>query len=60
VKLQRSGDLFGASGSADGSTWTLVGSDTIPMPATAYVGLAVTSHTTSAAATSTFDSVAIE
>ena len=59
VKLTRSGDLFSAYESPDGVTWTLVGTDTIPMASTVYVGLAVTSHTTSAAATCTFDGWAI-
>ena len=57
VKLERIGNTFNAYSSPDGSTWTLVGSDTIPMAATVYVGLAVTSHTTTALATATFDNV---
>jgi hypothetical protein len=60
VKLQRTGDVFTAYESADGVTWTLVGTETIPMPATVYAGLAVTSHTTGASATCTFDAVAIQ
>ena len=60
VKLQRSGNLFSAYESADGVTWTLVGTETIPMAATVYVGLAVTSHTTAASATCTFDNVSIQ
>jgi regulation of enolase protein 1 (concanavalin A-like superfamily) len=59
VKLTRAGNLFSAYESADGLTWTLVGTDTIPMANTVYVGLAVTSHTTSAAATCTFDGFTI-
>ena len=60
VKLTRAGNLFSAYESADGATWTLVGTDTIPMASTVYVGLAVTSHTTSAAATCTFDGWSIQ
>jgi phosphatidylserine/phosphatidylglycerophosphate/cardiolipin synthase-like enzyme len=60
VKLQRSGNLFSAYESADGVTWTLVGTETIPMAATVYVGLGVTSHTTTASATCTFDNVSIQ
>jgi regulation of enolase protein 1 (concanavalin A-like superfamily) len=60
VKLQRSGNLFSAYESADGVTWTLVGTDTIPMATTVYVGLGVTSHTTAASATCTFDNVTIQ
>jgi regulation of enolase protein 1 (concanavalin A-like superfamily) len=60
VKLTRSGNTFTAYESADGVTWTLVGTDTITMAPTVYVGLAVTSHTTSASATCTFDGVSIQ
>jgi regulation of enolase protein 1 (concanavalin A-like superfamily) len=60
VKLQRNGDLFSAYESADGVNWTLVGSDNIPMGPNVYVGLAVTSHNTSALATCTLDSVVIQ
>jgi phosphatidylserine/phosphatidylglycerophosphate/cardiolipin synthase-like enzyme len=60
VKLQRSGNLFSAYESADGVTWTLVGTETIPMAATVYAGLGVTSHTTAASATCTFSNVTIQ
>jgi hypothetical protein len=60
VKLQRNGNLFSAYESADGVTWTLVGTESITMGTTVFVGLAVTSHNTSAAATCTFDSVSIQ
>jgi hypothetical protein len=59
VKLQRAGTLFSAYESADGVTWTLVGTETIPMGTTVYAGLAVTSHTTAASATCTFDNVSV-
>ena len=60
VELTRSGNTFSAYESTDGTTWTLVGTDTIPMAANVYVGLAVTSHTTSASATCTLDNVTIK
>ena len=60
VKLQRNGNLFSAYESADGVNWTLVGTDSIAMGTTVYIGLAVTSHSTGAAATCTFDSVTIQ
>jgi regulation of enolase protein 1 (concanavalin A-like superfamily) len=60
VKLQRRGNVFNAYESADGESWTLVGSETIAMRATIYVGVAVTSHTTGSAATGTFDSVTVQ
>jgi regulation of enolase protein 1 (concanavalin A-like superfamily)/uncharacterized protein (DUF2141 family) len=59
VRLVREGNLFSAYQSQDGSQWTLVGTDTISMPATVYVGLAVTSHNTAATATATFSNVVI-
>jgi regulation of enolase protein 1 (concanavalin A-like superfamily) len=57
VKLERLGSTFNAYASADGVTWTLVGSDTIAMGANVFVGLATSSHTTTTAAQATFDSV---
>jgi hypothetical protein len=59
VKLERIGDTFNAYSSPDGVTWTLVGSDTISMGATVYVGLAVSSHTTATAAAIAFDNVSM-
>ncbi|MEO5895021.1 MAG: hypothetical protein ABIS06_04920 [Vicinamibacterales bacterium] len=44
LRLVRSGSLFHGYRSGDGSNWTTIGSDTIPMGATVYVGIAVTSH----------------
>jgi len=45
VKLERSiSGLFTASHSANGSTWTVQGSENVTMGANVYVGLAVTSH----------------
>jgi regulation of enolase protein 1 (concanavalin A-like superfamily) len=60
VKLTRSGSTITAYESADGVNWTLVGSDTFSMAPTVYVGLAVTSHTTSSNATCTFDNVSMQ
>jgi regulation of enolase protein 1 (concanavalin A-like superfamily) len=57
VKLVREGNLFSAYQSADGQAWTLVGSDTITMASTVYVGLAVTSHNTGLTSTATFTGV---
>jgi subtilisin family serine protease/regulation of enolase protein 1 (concanavalin A-like superfamily) len=59
VKLQRIGSQVAAYESADGQAWTLVGTDTIPMGTTVYIGLAVTSHTTGSAATCAFDNVTV-
>lgn len=60
VKLTRTGNVFSAYESADGAAWTLIGTDTIAMPASAFIGLAVTSHDTSTAASATFDSVGVQ
>ena len=43
----------------DGSTWTLVGSETYSMAASVYVGLAVSSHNAAELATATFDAVTV-
>jgi hypothetical protein len=59
VKLTRSGNTFTGYRSADGVSWTIVGSDVVSMASTIYVGLAVTSHSYGVAATATFDSVAV-
>jgi hypothetical protein len=44
VRLVREGDRVSAFQSADGVNWTLVSASTSPLPWTAYVGLAVSSH----------------
>jgi hypothetical protein len=59
VKLVRQGSTFTGYVSADGNTWTLVGSDFISMPAHVFIGLAVTAHNNSVLNTSTFDNVAV-
>ena len=61
VKLVRAGDTFTGYESADGVAWTTVGSAQIPMSAsTIYVGLATTSHTTSASTTATIEQVSVQ
>jgi polygalacturonase/regulation of enolase protein 1 (concanavalin A-like superfamily) len=59
VRLTRSGNLFSAYSSADGTTWTFIGQTTITMPTTAYVGLAVTSHSDGTLNTTSFDHVTV-
>jgi regulation of enolase protein 1 (concanavalin A-like superfamily) len=58
VRLVRSGSTLTGYQSSDGSTWTQVGSASLSMASTVYVGLAVTSHST-ASSTATFDSVTV-
>ena len=45
VKLVRKGDQFTGYRSVDGKVWQQVGSDTISMAKSVYIGLAVTAHT---------------
>jgi len=59
VRLRRTGDVLTAFESPDGATWTTVGTTRVAMPANVLVGLAVSSHVSTAAATATFDHVAI-
>ena len=59
VRLVRTGDLFEAYSSPDGASWTKIGSDRIGMGETAYIGLAVTSHVTTAATTAVIDGLRI-
>jgi galactose oxidase-like protein len=59
VKLVRRGDTFTGYNSADGTTWTQAGTDTIPMAATVYAGLAVSSLDDGALNTATFDSTSL-
>src|SRR5207302_9178528 len=57
IKLARSGNTFSGYRSADGVNWALIGSTTIALPSTLYVGLAVTSHHDGTLCTATFDNV---
>lgn len=57
IRLVREGSLLSAYHSSNGTSWALVGTDTIAMASTVYVGLAVTSHVTSRTAAATFTNV---
>jgi hypothetical protein len=59
VRLDRVGNTFTGYTSTDGETFTEVGSVSITMDATLYVGLAVTSHVAGTLATGVFDNVSI-
>ncbi len=59
LRLARVGSTVTASVSADGTTWRVVGTTTVSMGASAYVGLAVTSHNTTVRNTATFDNVTV-
>ncbi|HEV3471237.1 MAG TPA: hypothetical protein VG148_18070 [Pyrinomonadaceae bacterium] len=57
VKLVRSANTFSGYRSSDGVNWQLVGTQTISMGTSVYVGLAVTNQSTTASCTATFDNL---
>lgn len=59
LKLKRTGDTITSFASADGQTWTQVGSATVDLDGGALVGLFVTSHNGSQLGTATFDHVSV-
>ncbi len=59
VKLTRVGSAIRAYKSSNGSTWTLVGSDTIAMAQTIYAGVGVSSHVKGNLATVAFDETTV-
>ena len=58
LRLVRQGNTLTGYHSADGFTWVQRGTSTIALPATVYIGLAVTSHLDGTLATAVFDNVA--
>ncbi|HYF49202.1 MAG TPA: PKD domain-containing protein [Planctomycetota bacterium] len=58
LKLVRSGSTFSGYSSSDGVNWTLIGTDTVSMTSTVYVGLYATSISSSLV-TATLDNVSI-
>jgi regulation of enolase protein 1 (concanavalin A-like superfamily) len=60
LRLTRSGNTFVGAISDDGLRWSTLGSVTIPMSSTVYVGVAVTSHDASRTTLGRFDDIAIE
>jgi capsule polysaccharide modification protein KpsS len=57
--LKRAGNVFTSYVSPNGTTWTQVGTETITMNSTIYVGLAVCSHNNPVLTTATFDNVTV-
>ena len=55
LRLTRSGNLFTAAASENGTTWRTLGSITIPMASSVFVGVPVTSHNNATLATGVFD-----
>jgi regulation of enolase protein 1 (concanavalin A-like superfamily) len=59
VRLTRSGNTFTGEYSADGHSWDLVGSVTMPMSTEVYIGFCLTSHNAAAKGTANFSNVDI-
>jgi len=59
VKLVRSGSTFTAYTSLNGLYWSQLGSQSVTMATSVYVGLVVSSQNNSSLATATFDNVSI-
>jgi polygalacturonase len=59
VRLVRAGNTFTGSISADGLSWSVIGSYTVPMASQVYIGLAVSSHAAGTLSTAVFDNVTI-
>lgn len=59
VRLVRKGTAISAYRSTDGSTWISMGTDTISMNDTVYVGIAVTSHNAYAATTAVVEGLRV-
>jgi fibronectin type 3 domain-containing protein len=57
VRLVRVGNTITASKSTNGTTWTTIGSATVTMASSCYIGLAVSSGSTTTLNTSVFDNV---
>jgi regulation of enolase protein 1 (concanavalin A-like superfamily) len=60
VRLVRLGNSVTSYTSADGVTWTSLGSATVQLPSVAYVGLAVTSRSASTATTASFSQINVQ
>jgi regulation of enolase protein 1 (concanavalin A-like superfamily) len=59
VRLTRSGNIFTADYSANGTAWTTLGSVDMPMLADVYIGLCLTSRNTAATCTAEFSNVTL-
>jgi len=59
VRLTRTGSTLTGEHSVDGTTWTLVGTETIAFAQDIFVGMAVTAHHDGALSTATFDNLTL-
>ena len=60
VRLVRTGNMFTSYISENGANWTLIGSETITMSASVYVGLALVSVDNTQLATASFSNVSVQ
>ncbi|HUC83672.1 MAG TPA: DUF1349 domain-containing protein, partial [Candidatus Acidoferrales bacterium] len=60
LRLARQSNAFTADYSADGKSWTSMGTNTIQMQTDAWAGLAVTAHNREALCQASFDHVAVK
>jgi hypothetical protein len=59
LRLVRTGNVIEGFWSTDGANWVRVGSETVSMAATVYVGMAATSHNPGTATTVVVDNLAV-
>ena len=59
LRLVRTGSTVTGYASSDGVSWRTVGSTALSIPASSFVGLAVTSHDAGTLTTATFDNVTV-
>jgi regulation of enolase protein 1 (concanavalin A-like superfamily) len=59
VRLIRNGSTITTSYSANGTSWTTLGTTTIAMASNAYIGMAVCAHNNSAVCSAVFDNVSL-
>jgi regulation of enolase protein 1 (concanavalin A-like superfamily) len=60
VRVTRAGSLLTGAVSDNGTTWTTVGSLTLSMGATVYVGMAATAHNNAVLGSATFQNVTVK
>jgi regulation of enolase protein 1 (concanavalin A-like superfamily) len=59
IRLVRAGNTITASKSTNGTSWTTIGSTTVTMASSCYIGLAVSSGSTTTLNTSVFENVTV-
>jgi regulation of enolase protein 1 (concanavalin A-like superfamily) len=60
LRLVRTGPQLDAFSSTDGTTWSPIGSDVVPMADTVYVGIATTSHDSRTATDAVLDNFVVK